>query len=194
MIYRQLLPNTDNYCQIQTNIAKYRQLLSNTDKYCHILLLLFSRCQTCSGQKCLHLSIYVEKAKQKMLAENMRDRLKPPIRATLLTLSGRDFKKRCPKIRALVNPLPPPFWATLLTLSGRHDVLRDFNLVKKRCPKNLGIGKPPPHHFGQCPNWKVFFCLDVFDSILARFFLMDTIGQFSHRRDLAIHYILSQTR
>ena len=23
------------------------------------------------------------------------------------------------------------------TLSGRHDVLRDFNLVKKRCQKNL---------------------------------------------------------
>ena len=76
MIYRQLLPNTDNYCQIQTNIAKYRQLLSNTDKYCHILLLLFSRCQTCSGQKCIHLSIYVEEAKQKMSTENMRDRLK----------------------------------------------------------------------------------------------------------------------
>ena len=140
VIYRQLLPNTDNYCQIQTNIAKYRQLLSNTDKYCHILLLLFSRCQTCSGQKCLHLSIYVEKAKQKMLTENMRDRLKPPI------------------------------WATLLTLSGRHDVLRDFNLVKKGVQKFLALVNPIPPPFGQCPNWKVFFVWMYLTVFLLDFF------------------------
>ena len=170
MIYRQLLPNTDNYCQIQTNIAKYRQLLSNTDKYCHIFLLLFSRCQTCSGQKCLHLSIYVEKAKQKMLAENMRDRLKPPIRATLLTLSGRDFKKRCPKIRALVNPLPPPFWATLLTLSGRHDVLRDFNLVKKGVQKIWALVNPLPTILGNAQIEKFFFVWMYLTVFLLDFF------------------------
>ena len=32
----------------------------------------------------------------------------------------------------------------------------------KRGPKNLGVGRPPPPSFGQCPKENVFFCIDAF--------------------------------
>ena len=51
-------------CDISTNIVMYLQILS------------ISRCVTCSGQKCLHVNIYVEEAKQRRETDNMRERQK----------------------------------------------------------------------------------------------------------------------
>jgi len=82
----------------------------------------------------------VEKAKQKMLAENMRDRLKPPIRATLLTLSGR------------------------------HDVLRDFNLVKKGVQKIWALVNPLPTILGNAQIEKFFFVWMYLTVFLLDFF------------------------
>ena len=39
-----------------------------------------------------------------------------------------------------------------------YQLYRDFNLVKKG-PKNLGMGKPPPPLFGQCPKENVLFLM-----------------------------------
>ena len=41
-----------------------------------------------------------------------------------------------------------------LQKSSKYYRQKDFNLVKKRCPQNLGKGKPPP--FGQCRIEKFF--------------------------------------
>ena len=51
-------------CDISTNIVMYLQILS------------ISRCVTCSGQKCLHVNIYVEEAKQRRETDNLRERQK----------------------------------------------------------------------------------------------------------------------
>ena len=60
-------------CDISTNIVIYQQILSYVYKYCHISMF---RCVTCSGQKCLHVNIYVEEAKQRRETDNMRERQK----------------------------------------------------------------------------------------------------------------------
>ena len=51
-------------CDISTNIVMYLQILS------------ISRCVTCSGQKCLHVNIFVEEAKQRRETDNLRERQK----------------------------------------------------------------------------------------------------------------------
>ena len=45
----------------------------------NIVICLFqsiSRCVTCSGQKCLHVNIYVEEAKQRRETDNVREKQK----------------------------------------------------------------------------------------------------------------------
>ena len=74
-------------------------------------------------------------------------------------------------------PKPPRVRATLPTLSDRHDLLRDFNLVKKRCPKNSGTGNP---HFQAMPELKRFFRLDVFPNVLM-FFMCVSIMRITNR-------------
>ena len=54
-------------CDISTNIVMYLQILS------------ISRCVTCSGQKCLHVNIFVEEAKQRRETDNLRERQKENI-------------------------------------------------------------------------------------------------------------------
>ena len=39
------------------------------------------------------------------------------------------------------------------------DFLLTKNALLKRGPKNLGMGRPPPPSFGQCPKENVFFSL-----------------------------------
>ena len=51
-------------CDISTNIVMYLQILS------------ISRCVTCSGQKCLHVNIFVEEAKQRRETDNLREKQK----------------------------------------------------------------------------------------------------------------------
>ena len=46
--------------------------------------------------------------------------------------------------------------SNIMTFQQKCTNLRDFYLVKKG-PKNLGIGKPPPTTFGQCPKVSDFF-------------------------------------
>ena len=59
------------------------------------------------------------------------------------------------------NPPNPQIRATLPTLSGGHDVLRDFNLVKKGVKKFWTRVNPPPLS-GNARIEKVFFGFDVF--------------------------------
>ena len=50
----------------------------------------------------------------------------------------------------------PKKHTNIMTFQQKCTNFRDFYLVKKG-PKNLGIGKPPPPTFGQCPKVSDFF-------------------------------------